>query len=502
MADNKPESTRKLSREALDEQDRIDMALEKEQRKEAPMTVAGCFLRGIIVTTLLSILMCCGGYLGVQYWIAGFTARRDAVIKKIRAKGEPLSAEDMAKFTALPEGTNDLTERYMLIVRNYLGQHLLSPEEDALPIIGSKPAGGAVPAAGTPWAQEATAKNYLSNRPWLNDAEDLAEREGGVDVKRNYAQGFALIIEDVQALRGLVRDLQLQFQVRMRDGDRAGALRSLRAMFRASRMLEREPFIVSQLVRVATHSLSVQSACEMLRDRKATHDEIASIRQMLDNDFKAALVRSLKGERATGLITLSSSDLSQLNSIAGPGSGGMPNLPWNSKVADLRPGDTAKLLELVTDAIAIAEENDFPEIMKQFAIEEDKLKKMVGDEKMALPWNRHMLPALLMPAVQASATAFARGSALEAALEAALDVEAKLQTLPPGARTKEAEIAVIQELLPVDPFTGQPMKYLVDDQGYKIYSVGRDGIDDSATGGNMNNDSGVWIERTLDDSAK
>jgi hypothetical protein len=91
---------------------------------------------------------------------------------------------------------------------------------------------------------------------------------------------------------------------------------------------------------------------------------------------------------------------------------------------------------------------------------------------------------------------------VEAALKAALDVEEKMRALPPGQRTKEAEIAAILEVLPVDPFNGEPMKYVVDVQGYKIYSVGRNGVDDTATGGNPLLDVGAWIERTLDGSAK
>ena len=63
--------------------------------------------------------------------------------------------------------------------------------------------------------------------------------------------------------------------------------------------------------------------------------------------------------------------------------------------------------------------------------------------------------------------------------------------------TKAAEIAAIEECLPIDPFTGQPMKYVVDEKGYRIYSVGTDRVDDGGPDGTHNKDSGVWIERIL-----
>lgn len=498
MASDAPASSSDATPKNLEEQGEIEKALQKEMRKGTPLSAAGCLLRGILVASALMVLISCGGYYSIQAWIAGYAAKRDALIAELRAKGEPLDVEDLAKFTALPDGTNDLTQRYLDIVRNYIGPRNLSAEEELLPIIGKKATMGAVPGAGIPWAEEETARNYFANRPWLKDAEDLADEKGSVGVQRDYTQGLLLSLTDVQGLRELTRDLSLQFEIRMRDGDRRGALRTLRAMFSASRMLQREPLLVSQLVRVACYGISAEYAGQMLRDRKATLEEISSIREMLDNDFREGLIRALKGERAAGLITLTSHNFKHLNDVAEDQGyfNAVPPVPWNSKVADLRPGDTARLLEMLTEEIEVAEASDFPQLINRFQILEDKFKQRADDEKTALPWNRNMLPNLLIPAVQ-PVRAFARATALESALKATLAVEERLTALPPGQRTKETEIALIQEFLPLDPFTGQPMKYAVDAQGYKIYSVGKDGIDDTARGDSQDNDVGVWIERTL-----
>jgi hypothetical protein len=498
MASDIPSAAGGVSDSSPEEEAEIERALQKEMRTDAPMTSAGCFWRGALAILAVMVLICGSGYFGFQTWISKHTARRNALIKDLRAKGEPLSADDLTRYTALPEGTEDLTQRYSSILKNYVSQNALarSQREEVLPIVGIK-GSGAVPRPGEPWSEEAIAESYLTKRPWLKEAEDLAEVEGEVSFPRDYRGGIGTYLDEIQYSRGLARDLQLQFQMRMRAGDRAGAMRSLRAIFMASRALKHEPIMVSHLVRVAVHNIGAKSAAEMLRDRKATPQEIASIRGMIENDFHAGVVRALKGERAIVLISLSDSNFDRLNGLVGANPDVMAKLPSSASVADLRPGDTAMLLELLTEAVQIAEENDFPEIIQQMKIRENKVKKMQEDEQAAMPWNRHILPGWLTIGAHQSAAAFAGGPSLGSALNAALDVEEKLAALPPGERTKEAEIAAIRAVLPRDPFTGQPMKFLVDDQGYTIYSVGRNGADDAGSDVDPSDDRGVRVERTL-----
>lgn len=478
---------------SAEEEAEIEKAIQAEMRKE-PLSAAGYFWRGMFIALGLAVLMCGGGYYGIQTWIATYAAQRDAVIRDLRAQGEPLTAAELTRFTAVPEGTDDLTERYQGILRKSADNKIL-PSEMNLPIVSASSA-VTVPAPGVPWPDEARAEKYLANRPWLKEVEDLADVPGKVSIQREHAQGTALLLPEIQSLRALARDLTLQFRVQMRKGDRAAALRSLRALFGLSRVLEREPLLVSQLARTAMHGVAIADATDFLRDGKATRDEIANLRQVLDNDFRESLVRGLKGERACGLITLTSSDLAELKGLVGE-LGAMSYLTSKSKVADLRPGDTAKLLETLTEAIEIAEANEFPEMTKQFELQAQNLQKMEADQKYALPWNRNVLLGTMLPAIGNCGTAFARATAHQSALKAALDVEEKLLALPPAERTKEAEIAAIQEFLPIDPFTGEPMKYVVGEKDYRIYSVGSDGADDGGPDGKHQKDAGVRIERTL-----
>jgi hypothetical protein len=498
MAENKPDSTGSVSRETLDERDEVELALAKERRKDAPMSTAGCLLRGVVLTVLLTLITCGGGYVGVQWWIARYVVQRDAVLASIRSVGDPITAEEMAEFAATPKEPNELTARFLAILRDRQENGAWTQADSAIPIVGGP---GTFPPKGEHWALEGVVKTYLSKRPWLDDLESLAEAEGDIRIPRDYGKDTESHYDRINLIRELMRELKVRFHVRMRDGDRTGALRTLRALYMLPRVLAQEPELGSQAARVGYHMVNVNTACEFLKNGQATADEIAAIRPLLNEDFPAMLVPTLKGERASGLITLSSADMSQFSEIVGKDSG-MPTLPSKTKITDLRPGDTAVLLEKLSELIQIAEENDLLETLKQFKRYEDQIKQMTEDEKLSLPWNRHVLVSKFLPQYLWTAPILARALAQQSALKAALDVEEKLLPLGPGGRTKEAELAAIQEFLPVDPFTGEPMKYLVGDLEYRIYSVGDNGIDDTASGTKLYLDFGVTIERTVPKSGK
>jgi hypothetical protein len=460
--------------------------------RPAPVLAGRRLLRALLVFLLGTVISLGVGYFALQMWIAGFAKKRDALISELRAKGEPLSAEDMTAFNALSEGTNDLTDRYLAVVQRYSKKMPLLPGEEKLPIFGD--ASKSVPGPGEPWAEEEVAKSYLSNRPWLAEAIDLGEVDGEVSFPRDYSHGFQTPLGEVQGMATLVRDLGLQFGLQLRGEDRAEALGTLRAMFKVSQALEHEPAMVSQMVRSKLHRASMKSAADFLADGKATPSDLAAIRTLLTSDVQTCCARALRGERAIMLITFRSTKIvdkpngapgSVLDSAAGLVSGAS----W----ADSRPGDTAKMLELMTETVKIAEETNFPETLNRMRILEDRLRKMRDDEKKVSTWNRHFLTILMMPAFRPLAVTIAEESAEQLALKVALDVEEKMLALGPAGRTQEVETAAILEILPLDPLSGESMKYFVDGSEYRIYGAAPKAI----SGSSVEREFGVRIKRTV-----
>jgi hypothetical protein len=491
VAERDTTSTESVSPAELEEQRQIDLALQKEERKDAPMTNAGCVLRAVLLMVVLMAMV-----MGTTYlWIASLTARRDALLATIRSSGDPMTAQEMAEFAATPEVANPNTEGYRAIFQRMRQLGGLAPGEEAIPIVGGP---GVIPRPGEPWKLEALTNQYLSKRPWLDEAEALADVDEEIRIPRDYSQiDFdKFFYDDIFLTRQLIRDLKVRFHVRMRAGDRMGALRTLRGMFKLARVFDQEPDLTSQSVGVFWRTICIETTCELLRDGKATPAEIAAVRPWLDRDFSSGLIPSLKGERAAGLILLRSANDNEFSMINGSTHGMLSPVPLETKVADLRPGDTAALLEKINELIQIAEQNELPEVLTQFKLQEDQLKQMTEGEKTSLPWSRQVLVATMLPHYLSSARVVARGIAEQAALKAALDVEEKMLALGPQGRTKEAEIAAIEGILPVDPFTGQPMKYIVGDTYYRIYSAGESGSG-KASGTDRQLDHGVKIERTL-----
>lgn len=499
MEDREPTSTESLSREELEEQKQIDAALEKEGRKPAPKSLAGCLLRGVLVTAVLAIIALGAAYFGIQRWLAGYAVERDAVLATIRAKGDPLTAQELVDFLDSPKEPNELTLRFVGVLRAIAERNKTSNmlADTVVPPLGSSPD---FPRQGEPLPLELMVKNFLADRTYLEEAEAIGEVDGEIRIPVDYTKDYEVIASKVNLLRQLEQELKVQFRFRLWQGDRAGALRTLRAMFRAPRLFDRDPEIASQYSRVTFDVFCTEAAEEFLRDGKATADELAAIRFWINRNFAAAIVPALKVERAASAFMLSSTEARRMTDYIG--SSGVWNLPLSAKIADVRPGDTAMLLEKATELIEIAENNELPEVLKQFDAQEQQFTKRVNDEANYLPWSRHVVLAKRLPQYFWIAKTIAKGDARQLALKAAIDVEKKLHPLGEAGRTREAEIAAIEQALPIDPFTGEPMKYGVENSHYCIFSVGDNGKDDSAASLNPDLDVGVQIERTLSKSAQ
>jgi hypothetical protein len=343
-------------------------------------------------------------------------------------------------------------------------------------------------------------KNFLDARTYLEEAEAIGDTDGEIRIPVDYSKDYEVTASKVNLLQQLEQELKVQFRYQLWQGDRTAALRTLRAMFRAPRLFDRDPEIASQYSRVTFDVFCTEAAQEFLRDGKATADELAAIRLWLNRDYAAAIVPALKVERAASAFMLSSTEARRMTDYVG--SSGVWNLPLSAKIAEVRPGDTAMLLEKATELIDIAEKNELPEVLKQFAAQEQQFTKMASDEASSPSWSRHVVVAKRLPQYFWIAKTIAKGDARQSALKAATDVEEKLLPLGEAGRTREVEVAAIEQALPLDPFTGEPMKYAVENSHYRIFSVGDNGQDASAASLNQDLDVGVQIERTLSKSAQ
>jgi hypothetical protein len=259
-------------------------------------------------------------------------------------------------------------------------------------------------------------------------------------------------------------------------GDAKGALRSCRAIINAARSLDDEPFIISQLIRIAGIGVAAGAIERSLALGEPPPEEMASLQKLLaQEEAHPTLLVALRGERAiqhrlfNGLKD-GSIDLDEIS--GGTSGGGLMKALGGLTQKSMARREHPEILEMMNRAIDVAR---LPEH------EQPAADKALDEELRKLPRNL-VLVRLLMPAQSKFSAATHRKTAMLCGLRALLALEryrrdkgtwpAKLDDLTPK----------LLKTVPLDPYDGKPLRYRRVKDGVIVYSVGPDGKDD---GGNI-----------------
>jgi hypothetical protein len=438
----------------------------------------------------------------VQY--ARYARELAETVDRIHAAGGPLEADEIEAYYKVPDGMEDLTEEYMLALSTFLLRQskpvTMSAEEQQLPYVGTNSPGKTSILAkdnnglvGPDFDRRQLATDYLEPfQKNIRMLRGLSHRSGRVRYPVKMKDNIMALLPHVQAIRDASRHLQLDFDLKMLADDRELALADLLAMLKLGETLSEEPILVSLLVRIAVFGTFVTKTTEFIGNGQASEEELAALDAALaDVDFHEGLQRSLNGERAMSYLALKTQDARMISGLAGNGGGGTNYIPPITNLKDMRPGDTARLLQLESDMLEAAEA-EFPLVLEKMEQVDQEVKREVGEQK--LPWNKNVLTAMLIPALSKVAEATGRGLAMQRALRAAIAVER--QFAKTGERPKSLAELVPEYLpeVPVDPFGGGVLRMQMGENAYTIYSVGKDKVDNGGLIEDQQLDVGVRVQ--------
>ena len=279
-----------------------------------------------------------------------------------------------------------------------------------------------------------------------------------------------MLLPDTQSVRAAARLLALEAHVRAHRGDAHGAAESILAMLSAGESLRQEPIIVSQLVHIAVQGMASGTAEKLVSGAPFAEADLARLQarfQGLNND--EGMLRALMGERAMGVQAIR-------NPASAFGGGGPPG-----PVAALVAGDHAVQLYLDwMDQVIAAARQPLPGRLDQVAAVEAGIRESLGGAS-PITRLRSTMPALLLPALQAAMAAGARGNATAQVTAAGIAAQrfrlkhgklpARLEDLVPG----------FLPAVPMDPFDGRPLRWVVKGDELVVYSIGRNRIDEGGT---------------------
>ena len=122
-----------------------------------------------------------------------------------------------------------------------------------------------------------------------------------------------------------------------------------------------------------------------------------------------------------------------------------------------------------------ATELPFPDALKEAAAIESEMEK---DNELGPEVFTHIVSSLIVPATGAVFDAAARNIATDRAADAGIACELYRREQGKLPTTLNELVPQYLPSIPIDPFTGQPMIYKVDENGFKIYSLGKNKTDD------------------------
>lgn len=411
----------------------------------AILAIAGLFL--------VFILIIAGAWIGSRN-------RLRAEIAKLRSSGEPISADDMEAFYAAPAAGRDTTQLWLTALEPLDSPQFKVDAKD-LPFVGE--AKTSIPLPGEPWPQLAAAEAFLLKHRMSLDAMRQAARQGGrARFPTRFADGVSMLLPHAQKLRAGARLLALQTAVHAHRGQSDAAVESVVAMFAAARSLEQEPVVVSQLVRIALNGMAHAEVRWLLSAAVLNEPQLLKLdAELAAGEYPQAMRRALVGERAIGIQIFANPSSLGADALQGP-----PGLTPSS--------DQTMYLQIMGATIA-AMGNAGPARQQALDQVQQELKELAAVKGASV---RYTMTLLLAPAFDACGQAVSRAEASRDATRMALAIERFRQEQGRLPTKLEELTPKYASSLPIDPFDGAPLRYRADANGYLVYSVGGNGVDD------------------------
>jgi hypothetical protein len=235
-----------------------------------------------------------------------------------------------------------------------------------------------------------------------------------------------------------------------------------------ARSLEREPVIISMLVRVAGESVAIGQLEELLSTVDFSEEDLIAFQEDLRAaDYMDNLHQALMGERVATITAIEDPGLQ--------GDGRPQAGLWRWTQRD----GIALTLEHMGELVAATEE-PFSQAIQTADQTERRLRQITNSS----PLNRirYALPSLLLPATSAVFQAAARIQAVNDLADTAIAIERYRRKHGKLPEKLEELVPEFLPEVPLDPFDGQPLRYVVDDEGCRIYSLGMNRTDEGGTG--------------------
>lgn len=435
-----------------------------ESRPRRRSRACGCVAAAGILLLLLVLVPLTLWYA----WVTASARKVEAALATLREAGEPTTVEELNAIYVLPEGTRDVAALW-LAATGPLDEPEFHEAAKGVPILDRELPENEreIPPPGEPWprreAAETLLEKYAESLRLMHEAAGAGGRARYPLVSTN--RKLALT-PNRHPIRQGDRLLELEAHVRAHRGDWPGAAESIETIQRLAGSLEYEPLLVSQLTHISTNSIGYRVLHSLLPYGGWTDEELARLQAVLDKtDFDFPMRRAMQGERVWGIEMLRDPEM------VGQARSRSLVLGW------IDPGydDLLFYLNMMERGTAIVRSPSPASLdaAEQFDADLEAFFSRGGLVSMRYPISR-----IIRPAFASVCQSVVRGNAVVRMAAAAIACERFRHR---HGRLPESLKELVPEFLadvPIDPFDGQPLRYIAEEDGFKVYSIGPNRIDD------------------------
>ncbi len=290
-------------------------------------------------------------------------------IAAIRQAGLPASSAELDRWYERPDPSNNAA----LLVVKAAAEHVSMGK-----ILANFPMTGEVL---SPEMKKAIIAHIDQNREVIEKLHEAVLLEGS-RYPINLNMGVNTLLPHLANVKRMTQTLRYDAMLNAANNDAERAVHSIDTSFALARTLRNEPLLISELVRVACVTISVQSFERVLSDEKLEAGQLAEVDGRLgqaEEDGRRCIFRALAGERANHIGYFGSMWGGGLVQQSGPAANPQALQTFSIgvfKIFGLADRDLRMYLETMGQLVEVST-NDFPVILnKSEAIEKESMERM------------------------------------------------------------------------------------------------------------------------------
>lgn len=317
----------------------------------------------------------------------------------------------------------------------------------------------------------------------------------------HYEENFSCLLPHLAVLKNLARITELQALAHLDLGKPDLALADVKLGLRIAESLRNEPLLISQLVRIASVELVMQSVWQGMARNQWNAQQLKEIEESLRSiRILASLRPSMRGERviATTTIDMLRRNASLVNAMGGDPAANEDEW-WRHWGFRAMPDGWLQFNKVTLSRMHLEFMHTMVDDQGTRAFPERATALDATIQAELKPFSVHrFLAAMLFPAISNAGQKFAshQGS-IDLGIAACVIEQFKLEK-GQYPETLEALPAAVRERIPLDLIGGKPLHYAKQGDRFMLYSVGWNQTDDGGKIGLTENRDPRWDSKKGD----